>query len=162
MALLTKLEKKMIDEGLSTFSIIDMNNFIIFIANKKGVSYPSVTEETLLEYHKEIKASHFSDLCEKDIVEGFVATNGHTYRTNRDDQVNMIGQKDELANDVTITTVMWKTEDAGYVSHTKAEWLAIYSEAFNHKKATLLKYNTLKHSILNATTQEEVSNIVWE
>jgi len=162
MALLTKLEKKMIDEGLSSFSIMDMNNFIVFVANKKGMTYSEVTNDTLLEYHKEIKVNYFSDLCEEEIVKGFTASNGHYYRTNRDDQVNMIGQKDELNADETIATVLWKTENDGYISHTREEWLTVYSEAFNHKKTTLLKYNTLKQKILNAKTQEEVQAVVWE
>jgi hypothetical protein len=162
MTVLTKLEKRMIDDGLSSFSIIDMNNFIVFVANKKGMAYTDVTNDTLLDYHKEIKISYFSDLCEENIVKGFVSTNGHTYRTNRDDQVNMIGQKDELNVDETIDTVFWKTEDSGYISHTKEQWLTIYTEAFKHKKTILFKYNALKQQILEATTEEELVAIVWE
>jgi hypothetical protein len=162
MALLTNLEKKMIDEGLSSFSLIDMNNFIVFVANKKGITYQEVTNDTLLNYHKEIKTSYFSDLCEGDIIKGFVATNGHTYRTNRDDQVNMIGQKHELLDDELVETVMWKTEDVGYISHTREEWLGVYTEAFSHKKSVLFKYNALKQKILDAKTQEEIVSIVWE
>lgn len=95
---------------------------------------------------KASKIAEFKALCESTIEAGFTSSNGHTYRTNRDDQINMIGQKDDLS-DGTITVVPWNTEDAGYVNHTPDEWLTVYSEAFNYKKKQLLYYNSLKEKV---------------
>jgi hypothetical protein len=99
--------------------------------------------------------------CESEIESGFTSSNGHTYRTNRDDQINFIGQKDRLASDESITTIPWKTEDAGYINHSREEWMQVYYEAFDHKQAQLLKYDQLKQQVEAAQTVEELDNINW-
>jgi hypothetical protein len=97
---------------------------------------------------KAIKIASLKRLCELAIEEGFTSKiNGHHYRTNRDDQINFIGQKDELTSDPSIIDVPWKTEDAGYVVHTREEWLKIHSEGLAHKKAQLFKYDQLKQAV---------------
>jgi hypothetical protein len=123
-----------------------------------------IYEEDLskLEGFKEMKINNLNRQCEKAIEEGFTSTvNGHIYRTNRDDQINFMGQKDELTSDAVIETVMWKTEDAGYLSHTREEWLEIYFEALANKKVQLFKYNTLKGQVLAAASKEAVDLISW-
>jgi hypothetical protein len=158
---LTTLEQKLIQEGYDAFSREEKNALIALLANRDGLLYSQVTDEYILEHHKKLKISILSEQCELSIVNGFEASNGHHYRTNRDDQINMIGQKDALMADPTITVVPWKTEDAGYINHTREEWLQVYKEAFEHKKSQLFKYNDLKQQVLNATTHEEIVAINW-
>lgn len=159
---LTSLEQKLIKQGLNSFTTQEKNNLITIIANKENKMYYEVDENYILNYHKRLKIGILSEACEETIIKGFIASNGHHYRTNRDDQINMIGQKDMLMTDPSITTVAWKTEDVGYIIHTREEWLQVYNEAFEHKKYQLLKYNDLKQQILNATTHEEILSINWE
>lgn len=116
----------------------------------------------VLEKKKIEKIQEMNDICEQKIVEGFLSSNGHYYRTNRDDQINMIGQKDALLADPSIVSVQWKTEDMGYIDHTREEWLQVYGEAFTHKKTQLFKYNTLKQQIQATTTIEEIDLITWQ
>lgn len=120
----------------------------------------SFTEDEL-EDIRDSKISELNDLCEGKIVKGFLASNGHWYRTNRDDQTNMIGQKDELTADPSILTILWKTEDAGYVIHTREEWLQIYKEAFQHKKTQLFKYDAYKNEVRTLTEPTEIKNFKW-
>ncbi len=159
---LTELDYKLLKVGLNGMSLDEKNRLISQIANKERVAFFEITESYILDYHKTLKKDLMSEDCETKIIEGFIASNGRRYRTNRDDQVNMIGQKDELSEDDTITQVMWKTEDAGYISHTKEEWLKIYIEAFSHKKTQLFKYNTLKQQVALATSHEEIVDIKWD
>lgn len=160
---LSKLEQALLAQGLSGLSPFERNELIIDIAQKEGIrDYNQITDEVLLNHHKKLKADYLVDSVEQDILGGFTSdVNGHSYRTNRDDQINMIGQKDELTADETIATVMWKTEDAGYVEHTREDWLLIYREAFSNKKAKLMKYNTLKEQSSNATTDAELVAVQW-
>ncbi|PFK99784.1 hypothetical protein COJ01_17075 [Priestia megaterium] len=120
-----------------------------------------VEDDEILEYVKSIKIEFFKKTCEEQIELGFTSSNGHFYRTNRDDQVNMIGQKDSLVDDPSITYVDWKTEDVGYIRHTKEQWMQVYNEAFAHKKDQLFKYEALKQQVLAATNQDEVALIQW-
>lgn len=144
-----------------TMSIADKDELTVVIANEKGLSFAEVTPDYVLAYHKEKKVLALSQECEEAIIEGFVSSNGHTYRTNRDDQVNMMGQAMALQADPTMTTVDWKAEDVGYYTHTKSEWLTVYTEAFKHKRDQLMKYNALKATAVNATSHQQIINAIW-
>lgn len=153
-------EKKLLEEGMINFSQEEKNQLINILAGLKQVGLADVTDEFILTYHKEMKSNVMSDECENAILGGFTATNGHFYRTNRDDQVNLIGQKD-LLMDSDDQVVPWKTENNGYIMHTREEWLKVYIEAFQHKRTQLYKYNTLKMQIMAAASHEEVLAINW-
>ncbi|CAI6329523.1 hypothetical protein M1D45_21830 (plasmid) [Bacillus sp. SA116] len=157
--MITRIEQQMLDEGISSFTQYDMNTLIVRIADKLGKLPYEITEDVILQHHKNLKNDLLSEACEEEIIKGFTASNGHAYRTNRDDQVNMIGQKDILDDTNTDEPIKWKTEDAGWIDHTKDEWLQVYKEAFDFKKSTLLKYATLKDQVNNATTHDEILKI---
>lgn len=152
----------MMTNSFDKFNISEKNALISELANRNGLMFHEVDNEYILNHHKKLKIELLKEQCETAIEKGFVASNGHTYRTNRDDQINMIGQKDELMADETINTVLWKTEDEGYIEHTRDEWLNVYSEAFAFKKAQLLKYDSLKKLVNEAKTHEDIIAISWD
>jgi hypothetical protein len=162
--IISEIEQLLLDNGYDSLSPYDMNRVIVHVAGAMGKSsnYNDITLEDVFNYHKELKISIFKQLCEESILEGFTSSNGHFYRTNRDDQINLMGQRDELVFDETIDKVMWKTEDVGYVEHTRDEWLMVYSEAFAHKKKQLFKYNTLKGELESAIDDKELVAIKWQ
>lgn len=157
--MITRIEQQMLDKGISSFTQYDMNTLIVRIADKLGKLPYEITEDVILQHHKNLKIDLLSEACEEEIIKGFTASNGHVYRTNRDDQVNMIGQKDILDDTDSAEPIKWRTEDAGWIDHTKDEWLQIYKEAFDFKKSTLLKYASLKDQVNNATTHDEIVKI---
>lgn len=163
MIQLTTEEEMLLENGFDELGLYAKNRILIMVAEKtgRGDAYNDLTHEDVLKYHKELKIRVFKSQCEEDIEKGFTASNGHFYRTNRDDQINMIGQKDALDSNPNITTILWKTEDVGYIEHTREEWLNVYREAFKHKQDTLFKYNDLKLRVINATTNTEVTAIKW-
>ena len=160
---LTQLEQMLIEKSYQGMSLYDRNLLIAEIGAKDGIGYNFITEDYILKYHKNLKTSIFAELCEKEILEGFKSElNGHTYRTNRDDQINMIGQKDWLDANPNEATVMWKTEDVGYLEHTREDWIKIYNEAFQYKKSVLYKYNVLKNTVEQTVKESDLVSIVWE
>lgn len=159
---LVPVERKLLTSGFDSLDTLEKNQLVSQIAKKEGKMYYEITEDYILEYHKNLKIDVLRQICNDKIINGFTASNGHTYRTNRDDQLNMIGQKVELMADESITTVSWKTEDAGYIDHTREEWLQVYKEGYEHKETNLLKYNTLKQQVRDAKTHDEVLAISWE
>jgi hypothetical protein len=156
------LEKRMVEADFDKFKISEKNMVVSELANRSGLLLSEITPEYVLNHNKKLKIEVLKEQCENAILEGFVASNGHTYRTNRDDQINMIGQKDELMADESTETVYWKTEDAGYIAHSREEWLMIYNEAFAHKRQSLFKYDSLKQAVLDAKTHADVVAINWE
>lgn len=156
------VEKKLIEEGFDQFTLHEKNALIAILAERDNKMYSEITNEYILNYHKKIKGDMLSELCDESIVNGFVSTNGHTYRTNRDDQSNMIGKMVHLMYDSTITHVQWKTEDASYINHTRQEWIdKVFIEGLSHKEATLYKYNTKKYQVATALTDAAVVAVGW-
>ncbi|PGO60731.1 DUF4376 domain-containing protein [Priestia megaterium] len=156
------LDQEFLKFGYGSFTVSLKNQFVQMISDRKSLPFTSITEQFIFEYHKELKQEFIKLQCEEDVLTGFTASNGHVYRTNRDDQTNMIGQKDFLNDHPEVATVKWKTEDQGYIIHTREEWLKIYLEAFYNKMMKLEKYNQLKEKIRLATTEAEIIAVDWD
>ncbi len=158
----SQIEKTLVETGFNNMTMESKNELILTLARRENLVYSQITDEYVLNYHKRLKTDMMSEKCDDVIIAGFVSSNGHKYRMNRDDQVNMMGQKDELFFDESIDKVYWRTEDVGYIEHTRDEWIQkVYREAYNHKKTNLFKYNELKTKIDNAKTHEEIVSITW-
>jgi hypothetical protein len=140
------------------------NDLIALLARRDGKMYSEITSEYILEHHKNLKIGMFSERCEEDIIKGFVSpTTGKTYRTNRDDQVNMIGKKLAVDSDPSIATVYWRIEETKeQTPHTREEFLAIYQEGFLHKEGILRKLNNLRNDIRACTTHAGIIPLVWD
>ncbi|MGE7305897.1 hypothetical protein ACQKJG_18910 [Priestia megaterium] len=158
----TDLELRLIEVGFKRFSIKEKNELTKLLANRINLAYTDITEDYIFNHAKKLKADVLAAQCEEAILKGFTASNGHTYRTNRDDQVNMIGQYNFLSDDQSINEVAWKTVDEGYVMHSREEWLQVYAEAFTSKKEKLFRYDYLKKLVDNAKTDEELVAVSWE
>jgi len=156
------LEAELVEMGYKNLSLTDKNNLISMLATRNSVPFTEITESYVLNHTKTLKKQMLSVQCEEEVLKGFVSSNGHTYRTNRDDQMNLMAQKDYLNTHPEEAEVMWKTVDAGYVKHTREEWLKVYEEGFQDKKKKLFLYDTLCHKVDTAVTDEELVLITWE
>lgn len=154
-------EKMLLERGYENFSTREKNELIAILANRNELPYSTITDEYVLDHHKNLRVEMMKQKCEEVILEGFTATNGNFYRTNRDDQINMIGQKDFLS-EVPTDVVYWKTENLGYISHTVEEWLDIYKQAFAHKLEKLMKYDTIKTKIMQSEFHSDIIRITWD
>lgn len=162
MIMLTSIEKKLLEIGFDAMTTSEKNQLISLLANNEGKMYYEITQTDVIALHKRLKIDELSDKCGLTITEGFVSSNGHTYRTNGDDRENMIGKAVELILKPTITTVAWKTEDIGYINHTRDEWInLVFLEGLAFKENTLFKYNNLKGQVNAAVTDVEVQAVVW-
>jgi hypothetical protein len=159
--MVSALEAKLLEVGFNGFTKDEKNNFVMELANKLGMAFTDVTEAYIFEYHRILKSEVMSLTCEDTILKGFTASNGHYYRTDRDDQTNMLGQKEYLRDHPDTTTVEWKTEDEGRIPHTKEEWIGVFYEAFAFKDKTLKKLDRIKKKIATATNDFEITAIKW-
>jgi hypothetical protein len=154
-------EQVLLQVGYDSMNLDDKNSLVALIANKEGIAYSEINDAYILSYHKQIKKDAINANCENTIVSGFKSSNGHTYTLDRDDQMNMLGLRNEIMSDTTISVVPWKTVDVGMIDHQRDVWLSMYSEAFAFKKTQLLKCDTLKQQVNAATTHDELIKIVW-
>lgn len=144
------------------FNLSDSDYQKLVDNEKQRIKNPSFEYNGIdLDEAKEMKIKELSHHCKQDIVYGFTATNGNPYRLTLEDQMNMQGQKALLDSDTTITSVDWLTMTDVQVTHTRDEWLAVYSEAFNHKDSAIWKNKNLREQVKVATTITEVEAIVW-
>lgn len=161
--MLTVLEQKLVAVGYHAFDTVEKNTLIKELARREGVPYNEITEDFILEIHKLIKTREFSLISNRTINRGFTSSNGYFYRTNEGDQANMIGKAVQLLLVPTIEQVFWKTEDAGYIPHTREEWIKfVFIEGLTHKETTLFKYDTLKQAVQNAGSHEELLKLQWD
>lgn len=120
---------------------------------------PSVDFSTL----QQKKIEELDQACESAIMTGFQSkTTGYFYRFNRDDQLNFTQQMLLMIANPSNTEVVWKTEDAGPILHSKDEFLSVVSEAETHKRGCMQRYWELKSQAQSATTEEELNLITWE
>jgi hypothetical protein len=127
--------------------------------------YPTPTDEELevgwIKHLKKAKLEELNEACEQTIIDGFTATNGHTYQFDYKDQDNIGQQLTLLLLDPMIDSIQWKTKNAGIVVHTRAEFIALANDANNHKRSNMGKYWTLEAQIKTLTTESEINSIVW-
>ncbi|MEK1828986.1 hypothetical protein AAAC51_07505 [Priestia megaterium] len=132
------------------------------LAQKFNLAYTDITEGYIFTYHKKLKKELMSKVCSNAILTGYKSSNGHTYRTNQDDQLNMIAQKEYINSHPELETVKWKTQDAGYVEHPVEEWVKLYYEGFDYKMGILFKYEKIKKMIELAQNDFELTAIDWD
>jgi len=154
-------EEILVAQGFDAMIQDHKNKLSQVLAERYQLSFWEVTPSFILSHHKKLKIQVMDESCVNAITKGFISTNGNKYRLNDDDQINFLGQKDRLRDDPDIDKVAWRTENAGYVEHTREAWLTVQKEAFDHKLAQLMKYNEYCTKILNATTDKEVFNTNW-
>jgi len=159
---LTIYEKELILKGFEEMTVTNQNSLVNAIATKLNCAVWQVSPAQILTHHKNLKLSMINESCELAISNGFTSTNGHKYRLNQDDQVNMLGQKDRLNDRPEVDKVFWKTEDAGYIEHTRASWLVMQAEAFDHKLLQLMRYNEKATAIVTATTHKQIVEANWQ
>lgn len=159
---LTLYEQELILYGYDKMNVDNQNRLVTLLGKKLGIPLMSIRPENVLQYHKDLKISMMNEFYEVDIAKGFKATNGHTYRTSTDDQINFLGKMLLLYLKPDITEVNWKPEDLGeYLLHTRDEWLQVAQEGFAHKEAQLMKYNEKTMAIKAATTHDEIVKVSW-
>lgn len=157
-------EQLLMKMGYNTLSTADKNSIVAIISTKDNVPYTDINADYILNYHKRVKYSYLDNACISAIKDGFASPNGHTYRVDSDDQVNMLGQKIELMEDPSITTVYWRAEDINdWIAHTRDDWLTnVFKVAFNHKSATLTKCKDFKVTVDAAKTHDDIIAIKWQ
>jgi hypothetical protein len=141
-------------------------NWILKDSTGADVPQPSVSElsSLWLPIFQQEKIDELNNKCNETILSGFSSNclgTDHTYQFDYDAQANLTGQLALMNADSTISSVLWKTTDAGVLSHSKEQFLQLVHDAFNFKNSQIGKYWNLKSQVLSATTEDVVKSIVW-
>lgn len=146
------------------FSVINdgKNNETI---NMWKLENPQPTDAELqtawLGYVREKKQLELKTACEKTILSGFTATNGHNYQFDYKDQDNFTQQMLlYVSNPTDTTTVDWNT-DEGVVTHTREQFFTVCQDSTVHKRSNFAKYWGLLNSLALAQDEPSINAINW-
>jgi hypothetical protein len=110
------------------------------------------------------KIAQLKSACQQTILAGFTSSclgAAHQYDFDYQAQMNLTAQYTMLMNDSTITSVMWKTKDAGPLSHTRAQFIQLCKDADNWKWTNVQRYWNLVAQVQAATTEAQINAITW-
>ncbi|ASS76490.1 hypothetical protein CIG75_17010 [Tumebacillus algifaecis] len=117
-----------------------------------------------LDQLKAAKIAQLNDFCNQAIIGGFVSTalgEEHQYGFDREDQANLTGRLAGIAAGTAPTEFLWKTKDAGPLTHTVDQFKQVCLDGDAHKEAQIAKFWTLKATVEVAQTIEELPSIEW-
>lgn len=89
------------------------------------------------------------------------ATTPHTYPTDANAQANFNGLVNAFSVNPNKTSAIILTLDAGWISHTKAEFYGVYSDGDAWKEAQYTQLTSLVAKVESATTVADVQAITW-
>lgn len=113
---------------------------------------------------KDSKIAQLKQKCYETIIAGFTSTASgtqHTYGLDEKDQRNLNGQLSILMLDNTITSVTWKTLDAGVITLTRDQFMQLCKDAEAFKRSNIEKYWNLVSQVQAATTVDQINAINW-
>jgi hypothetical protein len=135
---------------------------------ESGEDVPQPTQNDLASWwipiYQQEKMNELNQACNGAILAGFSSAclgTSHTYQFSYDDQLNLNGQLTLINADPTITTLQWKTMDAGVLEHSRDQFIALCKDAIAFKQSQIQKYWSLKAQVLAATTEDQIDAITW-
>lgn len=140
-----------------TEAIADSPNDYIY-QNGQFVYQPNLTP------FKNAKIAELDQACSQAISQGFTSSAlgvAHTYPYDDEAQRNLHAAIIDTLIDSTVTTVSFKTLDAGYQNHTVAQIQQVAKDSKTPFMNNLNKYNNLKSQVQSATTVDAINAIVW-
>lgn len=124
--------------------------------------YTPIADSIKLQSAKDAKITELFANRESAIYAVFTsATMGHNYYYEEADVRKLQGQASLLALDPSIATIDWLTVNAGMVTHTRDQFIAVLKEGGQHERNQHNKFYNLKARVESATTVADVQSIVW-
>lgn len=112
------------------------------------------------------KKSELSTKCNEAICGGFPSSAlgvQHTYPSDEEAQRNFHSELDRINLDPTYTTILFKTLDAGYLSHTVAQFKQVFIDGHTFGREQVTHLNDLKSKVddPSVTTPTQLDAITW-
>jgi hypothetical protein len=131
-----------------------------------GAWVEAETSATLLQYAKDAKKAELNMKCDLAIMGGFTSSAlgvEHTYSSVLTDEIWYNATKNRFDIDAAFASVDWKTIDAGYLTHTKAQFQQVFIDGHAFGNSQIAHRNDLNKTVDDPTTDtvEKVKAITW-
>jgi hypothetical protein len=113
---------------------------------------------------KALKIKELTAKCDQAIQAGFSSSAlgvAHTYPANIEDMIYFNSTLLRFNNDPTFTTLKQLTLDAGYLDHSKSQFIQVFNDGHEFGLQTDGKLAQLKAQVTQATTPDQVNGISW-
>jgi XkdW protein len=117
-----------------------------------------------LEIYKKYKKDLLDGECDLAIMSGFTSSalgTAHTYPSDFQAMVYYNATMHRIANDPTFTVIKQKTLDAGYLDHTREQFIQVFNEGHEYGETQVTKLNGKKADVDLATSPEMVDAVQW-
>jgi hypothetical protein len=117
-----------------------------------------------LEDYQAAKLSELDELCTQAILGGFRSDalgEEHGYAFGDQDQANLTGMLAMLNADPNLQQMIWKTQDAGPLLHTREQFLKVCQDGLQFKNDHIARYWALKQQVQAAVSLEQIQSFVW-
>lgn len=157
-----KTDYILLNNDIETLDLVTLEEIKEHISEFYQKPLAQVADEDLLAYHKEAQNKKLERRCQKEILNGFTSSSsGHTYRTNIDDQINILGKTLELVIKTLMLNVTWKTEDSGVLDHLREDFFEVFFESIHHKESKIAHLWQKKYEVSLCSSHEEINLIEW-
>jgi hypothetical protein len=134
--------------------------------NVQGAPQPTASDlqNWWIGYLKDAKIAQLNAACAQTIYAGFTSSASgtqHTYSFDDKDQRNFNEQLSIVNADPTITNFKWKTVDAGIITLTRDQFIALCKDAHTFKRSNIERYWNLVDQVQAAQTEADINAITW-
>lgn len=148
------------------FRVIDDGNGQEIVDWKSSEPIPTSAQldAAWLEVLKKAKKADINVACNNAILAGFpsyVLGTIHSYPADEEAQRNWNTSMNRFLSDSTRTSDTFKTFDAGYLSHTKAQFFEVFANGHDFGRAMISRYYNILSTITNAQNEADLDPIVW-
>lgn len=129
--------------------------------NSEVAAVNAIAKDRPLDLLKEDRLILLKEECYNSIKSGFESNalgSTHTYQSDRDDQLNLIGA---IASGEDTLFKCFDGSAWSYKNHTPQQLKAVINDGKQVKLLHLQKYGTLKDKIVSALSKTELESIVW-
>lgn len=122
------------------------------------------TQENILSELKKNKLAELDNKCNATIMGGFQSSAlgaAHTYQSLIIDEIWFNSTLHRFAIDPNFTSVQYKTVDAGYLPHTKEQFIQVFVDGHSFGDSQIAKLNNLKTQVDAVQSQADLDAITW-
>lgn len=159
-----------IDKSQYELMVDAAGNFSITKWNVAGTPKPSITDlenyynTNMLDYFKTQKKSELQAQRDTAVYSGFTSSalgTSHQYLSDPTSMAYYMATMLRFTNDPTFSSINWWTIDAGYLAHTKAQFIQLFNDAHQFGLDQDEQLAKLNADVDAAKTPDAINAITW-
>jgi hypothetical protein len=158
----------------SQYELMRQSDGSVAITRWDSTTTPQPTEQQVIDfynspngmlpYFQQQKINELTAKCDATIQAGFSSSAlgvPHTYPATVESMIYFNATINRFLVDPTFTTLKQLTLDAGYLDHTKEQFIQVFNDGHQFGIVQDGKLAQLKYQVSQATTPDQVNQVTW-